>query len=101
MKRLQAIESAKCRIYKLNYDLEGKLSPLHQKKAEDQKELMEITIEALEKQKAKKVVYKPQDAVYRRPYCPTCGNELFDDNYSVGYCECGQKLYTEEGGRSD
>lgn len=45
----QAIESAKCRIYKLNFDLNGKLSAHHQKKAENQKELMEITVKALER----------------------------------------------------
>ena len=48
--------------------------------------------EAREKQIPKKVIYKPQDAIYQRPYCPTCGKELFDNNYSVGYCECGQAL---------
>lgn len=45
----RAIESAKCRIYKSNFDLEGKLSARHQRTAENQKELMEITVEALEK----------------------------------------------------
>ena len=45
----QAIESAKCRIYKLNFDLNGEISAHHQKKAENQKELMEITVEALER----------------------------------------------------
>lgn len=49
---LKAIESAKCRIYKLNFDMNGNISPLHQKKAENQKELMEITIKALEKYNA-------------------------------------------------
>lgn len=46
---LKAIESAKCRIYKLNFDLNGNISAHHQKKAENQKELMEITVDALEK----------------------------------------------------
>ena len=31
----------------------------------------------------------------------TCDKELFDANYSVGYCECGQKIDWEEGGTSD
>ena len=57
--------------------------------------------EAREKQIPKKVAYKPQDAIYQRPYCPTCDKELFDANYSVGYCECGQKIDWEEGGTSD
>lgn len=45
----QAIESAKCRIYKINYVMDGNISSLHQKKAENQKELMEITVKALER----------------------------------------------------
>jgi hypothetical protein len=45
----QAIESAKCRIYKLNFDTNKELSAHHQRKAENQKELMEITVEALER----------------------------------------------------
>ena len=42
----RAIESAKCRIYRLNRD--GDYSPSHQTKAKNQQELMRITIEALE-----------------------------------------------------
>lgn len=48
--------------------------------------------EALEKQVAKKVIYKPKDAVYQRPFCPCCDTELFDANYSINRCECGQLL---------
>ena len=54
----QAIESSKCRIYKLNFDLDGKLSAHHQKKAENQKELMEITVNALERYDALERVIK-------------------------------------------
>lgn len=43
---LRAIESAKCRIYKLQKD--ESLSMGHQIKAKNQGELMNITIEALE-----------------------------------------------------
>lgn len=46
---LKAIESAKCRVYKLNFDLNGDISAHHQKKAENQKELMEVTVKALER----------------------------------------------------
>lgn len=42
----QAIESAKCRIYRLKQNEGNTLA--HQKKAEHQRELMEITIKALE-----------------------------------------------------
>ena len=51
-----------------------------------------MAIEALEKQIPKNVIYKPKDAVYQRPYCPNCGEELFDANYTVNRCECGQSL---------
>ena len=42
----RAIESAKCRIYLLNANSGN--TETHQKKAENQQELMEITIKALE-----------------------------------------------------
>ncbi|MBS4902258.1 MAG: hypothetical protein KHZ96_07240 [Coprobacillus sp.] len=42
----QAIESAKCRIYRLKANPGS--TEAHQKKAENQQELMEITIRALE-----------------------------------------------------
>ena len=42
----RAIESAKCRIYRLKASLGS--TEAHQKKAENQQELMEITIRALE-----------------------------------------------------
>lgn len=42
----RAIESAKCRIYRLKANSSS--TEAHQKKAENQRELMEITIKALE-----------------------------------------------------
>ena len=42
----QAIESAKCRIYRLKANYGS--TEVHQKKAENQQKLMEITIKALE-----------------------------------------------------
>lgn len=45
----QAIESAQCRIYRLKANPGS--TEAHQKKAENQQELMKITIEALEKYK--------------------------------------------------
>lgn len=85
----QAIESAKCRIYKLNFDLDGKLSAHHQKKAENQKELMEITVEALEKQIPKKPNMEREDMegnIIER--CPRC----FSMNIDVYCSRCGQLI---------
>lgn len=42
----QAIESAKCRIYRLKQNEDNTLA--HQKKAKHQQELMKITVKALE-----------------------------------------------------
>ena len=38
----RAIHSAKCRIYRINYALNCNISLNHQRKAENQKELMDI-----------------------------------------------------------
>jgi predicted ATP-dependent serine protease len=48
----QAIESAKCRIYRLKMSSED-TTYAHQQKAENQQELMRITIDALEYYKNK------------------------------------------------
>ena len=94
----QAIESAKCRIYKLNFDLNGEISAHHQKKAENQKELQEITVEALEKQIPKVVINK--DDFYDYCECPSCKSIATDGVGSLyKYCrECGQKLKLSEEG---
>lgn len=90
MERLEllqrAIHSAKCRIYRINYDLNCHISLNHQKKAENQKELMEITVEALEKQIPKKVAEYKKDS-----YCCTmCGAIVYPTS---PYCKhCGQAL---------
>lgn len=47
----QAIESAKCRIYRLR--VSDTASETHQKKAENKKELMRVTIKALESYREK------------------------------------------------
>lgn len=96
---LKAIESAKCRVYKLNFDLNGNISAHHQKKAENQKELMEVTIEALEKQIPKKPIKvngeafemtRDGEARYEFTlFCPTCNSA---DLYYGFPCKCGQKL---------
>lgn len=90
---LKAIESAKCRIYKLNFDTNGNISSHHQKKAENQKELMEVTVEALERQ----LSVKPN--IYGLRYggialggkCPVCGRCVNSKDYR--FCHwCGTKL---------
>ena len=47
----RAIESAKCRIYRLKANTPSSCTKEHQVKATNQIELMEITIEALERLK--------------------------------------------------
>lgn len=74
----QAIESAKCRIYKLNFDLNGKLSAHHQKKAENQKELMEITVKALERYDALERVIEQIQAL---------ANEFQEGYYHEVHCK--------------
>jgi hypothetical protein len=86
----RAIHSAKCRIYRINYDLNCDISLIHQKKAENQKELMEITVEALEKQIPKKV--KMTNDLYPMGICPCCENE-FIPHTGFEHCHyCGQAL---------
>ena len=55
----QAIESAKCRIYRLKQNEGGTLA--HQKKAENQQDLMKITIKALEYYKHSKLIFENED----------------------------------------
>lgn len=88
----RAIESAKCRIYRIEAT-NGQSKP-HQEKAKNQIELMNVTIEALEKQIPKKVIVEDDgDSLL----CPSCGLELMgsitDPDHDPHYCfECGQAL---------
>lgn len=85
----RAIESAKNRKYKLENDLSYEISDKHRKKAEGQKEVMQVTIEALEKQIPKKPI---QISPKRHPYfvCPKCMEQI---STNQPYCdECGQAL---------
>lgn len=98
----RAIESAKNRVYYIDVNSMGDISYHHHKKAENQKELMNITVEALEKQIPKKPIEKDEkdywgniiDSVY---ICSECnrfichGIEIqLEKNYP--YCHCGQKI---------
>lgn len=87
----RAIESARCRLYKVrareSYSVE------HQHKAENQTEIMDITIEALEKQIPKKPLFGTvlKDTAY---HCGSCKNFIgYYDRRIYEYCHnCGQKL---------
>ena len=96
----RAIESAKTRIYKLGIEQEGRISYGHYTKIENQKEVMEVTIKALERMKPKiwiaeamwdgEFAWKcpsckeywalmdgtPQDNEYN--FCPKCGQALVE-----------------------
>jgi frataxin-like iron-binding protein CyaY len=95
----RAIESAKNRKYKLEKDLSHNISDLHRKKASGQKEVMQVTIEALEKQVAKKPRADNEDWLC----CRNCGEtfSLINGlNKRNRYCgNCGTKIdWSEEGG---
>ena len=78
----RAIESAKCRIYRVRDNAKGRTTS-HQRIAENQAELQKVTINALEKQIAKKL---------HNYYCPIC-RYYFEDGEPHKYCpECGQRL---------
>ena len=93
----RAIESARCRIYRVQASAMGG-SVQHQAKADDQAKLQVVTIKALEKQIPKKPTIE-DDFDYGEGYvCPICESFLHyvvddDEHYRTNYClHCGQKL---------
>ncbi len=77
----RAIDSAKHRQYKLSADLKRDISDGHRKKAEKQKEVAEVTVQALERMMPK----KPSEG----DRCPNCGGLLWDREW----CQtCGQRI---------
>ena len=90
----RAIHSAKCRIYRINYDLSCDISLTHQRKAENQKELMDITVEALEKQIPKKPISDSWGSYLK--LCPNCKSKEIYDHEKLKHrkrCDdCGQAL---------
>lgn len=93
----RAIESAKCRIYRVRANVGESLA--HQIKADNQAEIMQVTIDALEKKIAKKPEKENGDCIalsrdgketfeiiYR---CPSCNSRKLIFGYP---CKCGQKL---------
>lgn len=90
----RAVESAKNRVYYIDVNSMGDISYHHHKKAENQKELMEITVNALEKQIPKKVKVE-QFNRYNLYYCPICDGCIGDSlgYIAYGFCSgCGQRL---------
>ena len=77
----RAIESAKCRIYRVRANVGKSLE--HQIKADNQAEIQQVTIDALEKQIPKEM---------ESYYCPIC-RHYFEDGEEHNYCpSCGQRL---------
>ena len=50
---------------------------------------LEMAIEALEKQIAKKPYKDNENGVYEKDHCPTCHRSLFPNDH---HCECGQAI---------
>lgn len=98
----RAIESAKCRLYKVR--VRDSYSIDHQQKAENQTELMNITIEALEKQIPKKPYIQQDERNNDCFECPNCDSfigfavDCKDEHYQIPFCpNCGQALdWSEE-----
>ena len=92
----RAIESAKCRIYRVRVNV-GE-SKAHQIKVEKQVEIQQATINALEKQIAKKPVHiryqpKSRNRIHHHIYCGVCGKFIQRVYMGDNYCRrCGTKI---------
>ena len=87
----RAIESAKARIYKLSVDEKRNPSAGHQRKIERQKEVAEITVQALERMLPKKPTDKTavlDDRVYVGDIgkCPNCEHIVSEDDACCRDC---------------
>ena len=98
----RAIESAKARIYKLTSDGEKNPSVGHQKKIERQKDVMQVTVEALERMIPQKWIAEDMGDCEIAWVCPSCrsywalmdGTPL-DNEYR--FCpKCGKRLDWEK-----
>ena len=87
----RAIESAKCRIYRVRANV-GK-SMMHQIKADNQAEIQQVTIDALEKQIPKKPKdYNEEDSSIDF-VCPNCCEAVYKQPYKPKHCKhCGQAI---------
>lgn len=81
----RAIESAKNRIYKLEKDQEGEISARHYEKIKNQKEVMEVTVAALERIKPIYIFGSDYDWT-----CSACGT--YHSTKGKFCSECGQKI---------
>lgn len=93
----RAIDSARARIYKLSDDEKKNPSAGHQKKIERQKEVMEVTVEALERMMPKKPTDVDEKAgvdYYNLSFmCPACNDAVVCQPYRPNNCKhCGQAL---------
>jgi hypothetical protein len=84
----RAVESAKNRVYYIDVNSMGDISYHHHKKAENQKELMNITVEALEKQIPK----KPIENGIGGYICPHCQGVILDLSHELYHRDCGGRL---------
>lgn len=84
----RAIESAKNRVYYIDVNSMGDISYHHHKKAENQKDLMNITVEALEKQIPK----KPIENGIGGYICPHCQGVILDLPHELYHRDCGGRL---------
>ena len=89
----RAIESAKARIYRLAENEKYGVGEAHQKKIDNQKEVMEVTVEALERMLPKRprkggvMGFDGEEGAY----CPNCG--LDNMAWGMSVCvDCGQRL---------
>lgn len=85
----RAIESARCRIYRVQASAMGG-SVQHQAKADDQAKLQVVTIKALEKQIPKKPIDVRILADLHIALCPICNEGI---NSQMNFCDkCGNKI---------
>lgn len=90
----RAIESAKARIYRLAENEKYGVGEVHQKKIDNQKEVMEVTVLALKKQMPMKpmIKYLGDDVEVECPCCTHCVI-FMDSKKGNNYCQnCGQRL---------
>lgn len=87
----RAIESAKCRIYRVRANV-GE-SKAHQMKVEKQVEIQQVTINALEKQIPKQPTNKQGNPLWG--YCPSCKKAIDKSGSPVGCKYCLQRLTWE------
>lgn len=88
----RAIESAKCRIYRLKENSGPGCSLAHQKKAEEQALLQRVTVHALNNALAERPRWEGEFIGVH--HCPACSWVI---GVGQNYCDrCGKKMLWEE-----